>query len=471
VSAPTLALPAAGPAANDHSVDGPVQPGAIVIFTVGTQGDARPCIGLGQALHRAGYPVRIVTSDNFAPLVREAGLEFCAISADFSDLLTNNPETVDKALNPWFLVKHTRAKFAEWAATWAKEARPACQGAALLIGTGIVTQLAKALGEAENVPFLQAHLQPFTPSRKLSPLSFWSKREFPGWANMALFSVMKLLAWYTLKPAVNGAIRPQLKLPLYPWYGPYFDKDPERMRVLYGYSRHILPRPDDWPEQVRVTGSWFLDQAGEWQPPQSLTDFLAEGEKPIYIGFGSMLANNAEAFTDIVVDAVRLSGRRAVLATGWGGLRREPGRMDDQIYVIEAAPHDWLFPRMAMAMHHGGAGTTVAAARAGIPSVFVPFFGDQPFWARRMNELGVAPPALDRRTVDAAQMAQAIAQALQPQRIDAAHVLGDKIRAQNGNATAVRTLGEWGLLPPLRGGHEAAAPATAPTSEPLVQVA
>ncbi|MFQ6310363.1 glycosyltransferase [Lysobacter capsici] len=150
MSAPTLALPAAGPAANDHSVDGPVQPGAIVIFTVGTQGDARPCIGLGQALHRAGYPVRIVTSDNFAPLVREAGLEFCAISADFSDLLTNNPETVDKALNPWFLVKHTRAKFAEWAATWAKEARPACQGAALLIGTGIVTQLAKALGEART---------------------------------------------------------------------------------------------------------------------------------------------------------------------------------------------------------------------------------------------------------------------------------------------------------------------------------
>jgi UDP:flavonoid glycosyltransferase YjiC (YdhE family) len=466
VSATALSVSANTPAANSDTT-----PGAIVIFTVGTQGDARPCIGLGQALHRAGYPVRIVTSENFAPLVREAGLEFCGISADFSDLLTNNPETVDKALNPWFLVQHTRAKFAEWAATWAQEARPVCKGASLLIGTGIVTQLAKALGEAEGVPFLQAHLQPFTPSRKLSPLSFWSKREFPGWLNMALFSVMKLLAWYTLKPAVNGAIRPQLKLPLFPWYGPFFDKDPERMRVLYGYSRHILPRPDDWPEQVCVTGSWFLDQANEWQPPQSLTDFLAEGEKPIYIGFGSMLANNAEAFTDIVVDAVRLSGRRAVLATGWGGLRRDAGRMDDQIYVIEAAPHDWLFPRMAMAMHHGGAGTTVAAARAGIPSVFVPFFGDQPFWARRMNELGTAPPALDRRTVNAEQMAQAINDALQPQRIQAARELGEKIHAENGTATAVRTLGEWGLLPPLRGSDEATAPAAAPAELELVQVA
>lgn len=464
----TSTLPASinAPAANSDTV-----PGAIVIFTVGTQGDVRPCVGLGQALQQAGYPVRIVTSENFAGLVREAGLEFCGISADFSDLLTNNPETVDKALNPWYLVQHTRAKFAEWAATWAQEARPACKGATLLIGTGIVTQLAKAIGEAENVPFLQAHLQPFTPSRKLSPLSFWSKREFPGSVNMALFAVMKLLAWYTIKPAVNGAIRPQLKLPLFPWYGPFFDKNPERMRVLYGYSRHILPRPDDWPEQVRVTGSWFFDQANEWQPPQSLSDFLAEGEKPIYIGFGSMLANNAEAFTDIVVEAVRLSGRRAVLATGWGGLRRPAGRLSDQIYVIEAAPHDWLYPRMAMAMHHGGAGTTVAAARAGIPSVFVPFFGDQPFWARRMNELGTAPPALDRRTVTAEQMAQAIHEALLPERVQTARELGEKINAENGTATAVKTLGEWGLLPPLRGSDEAKAPAALSAPEPLVQVA
>ncbi|MEI2431978.1 glycosyltransferase [Lysobacter yananisis] len=434
-------------------------PGAVVIFTVGTQGDARPCIGLGQSLKRAGYPVRIVTSENFAPLVREAGLEFAAISADFSDLLTNNPETVDKALNPWYLVQHTRAKFAQWAATWAQEARPACKGAALLVGTGIVTQLAKAIGEADGIPFIQAHLQPFTPSRKLSPLSFWSEREFPGAVNMALFSVMKLLAWYTLKPAVNGAIRPQLKLPLFPWYGPFFDKNPERMRVLYGYSRHILPPPDDWPAEVKVTGSWFLDQADVWQPPQALADFLAEGDKPVYFGFGSMLANNAEALTQVVLDAVRLSGRRAVLATGWGGLRCDPGRLNDQVYVIEAAPHDWLFPRMAATVQHGGAGTTVAAARAGVPSVFVPFFGDQPFWARRMHALGAAPPALDRRTVTAEQMAQAVAQALQPERVRAAAELGEKIRAENGGASAVRALTEWGLLPSPRLARETAAPA------------
>lgn len=420
---------------------------AIVIFTVGTQGDARPCVALGVALRQAGHRVRIVTSDNFAGMVREAGLEFFALSADFSDLLTNNPETVDKALNPLFLVKHTREKFASMAATWVRETRPACEGAALLIGNGIATQLAKALGEAEGIAFVQAQLQPFTPSRELSPLAFWSKARFPGAVNLGLYQLMKLLAWYTLKPAVNDVIRPQLGLPRYPWYGPYFERDRLRKRVLYGYSRHILPRPNDWPEEARVTGGWFLDQAEQWQPPQALQDFLDEGEKPIYIGFGSMLANNAEAFTATVLEAARLSGRRAVLATGWGGLRGEPGRRDERTYVIDNAPHDWLFPRMALAMHHGGAGTTAAAARAGIPSVFVPFFGDQPFWARRMHELGAAPPALDRVSVTATQMAQAIGAGLQTPMVQAAAQLGQRIRAEEGGTSAVRALAEWGLLP------------------------
>nr|WP_277425840.1 glycosyltransferase [Lysobacter enzymogenes] len=229
------------------------------------------------------------------------------------------------------------------------------------------------------------------------------------------------------------------------------------MRVLYGYSRHILPPPDDWPEEVKVTGSWFLDQADVWQPPQGLADFLAEGEKPVYFGFGSMLANNAEALTEVVLEAVRIGGRRAVLATGWGGLRCEPGRLSDKVYVIEAAPHDWLFPRMAATVQHGGAGTTVAAARAGVPSVFVPFFGDQPFWARRMHALGTAPPALDRRTVTAQQMAQAVEDALRPERVRAAQELGEKIRAENGGIAAIRALNEWGLLPPPRLGQDAPA--------------
>lgn len=422
----------------------------IVIFTVGTQGDARPCIGLGVALKRAGYPVRVATSSNFAGMVREAGLEFSPLSADFLDLMTSNPETVDRGLNPLYLLKHTRDKLEKMASTWVREGLVASEGAGLIIGNGIATQLGKALAEAQGMAFTQAQLQPFTPSREQAPLVFRIERRLPGAINTLLYDLMRLATWYVVRPAINGTVRPQLGLKPYPWYGPFFGKAFDRRHVLYGYSRHILPPPGDWPDEARVTGYWFYDQAGDWRPPPALQQFLDEGDKPVYIGFGSMLASNVETFTRTMIDAVRLSGRRALLATGWGGLQGQAGRLDDQIYVLDSAPHDWLFPRVSVAVHHGGAGTTAAAVRAGIPSVVVPFFGDQPFWAQRLHGLGVAPPALDRKTLTAADLADAIAFSLRPQTVRTAAELGERMRAEDGGRAAVNAMAEWGLLPRSR---------------------
>ena len=192
-------------------------------------------------------------------------------------------------------------------------------------------------------------------------------------------------------------------LPLYPWYGPYF-RDLHRAKVINGFSQHVLPRPADWPDNSQVTGYWFFDQT-QWTPPEALSRFLAAGPKPVYIGFGSMVSSNARAFTQTVLDAVKKSGQRAVLATGWGALDGDEGPQDEQIFFLRHAPHDGLFPLMSAAVHHGGAGTTAAAVRAGIPSVIVPFFGDQPFWADCLNRQGVAPPALERKSLTADALA------------------------------------------------------------------
>jgi len=135
-----------------------------------------------------------------------------------------------------------------------------------------------------------------------------------------------------------------------------------------------------------------------------------------------------------------------VLAAGWGGLELDEGALDEQIYGLRQAPHDWLFPRMAGAVHHGGAGTTAAAVRAGIPSAVVPFYGDQPFWARCLQRRGVAPPALDRRRLDADALAAALIAMQQPQMLREADALGRAIRAEDGVGEAVRLLRYWGLL-------------------------
>jgi UDP:flavonoid glycosyltransferase YjiC (YdhE family) len=146
---------------------------------------------------------------------------------------------------------------------------------------------------------------------------------------------------------------------------------------------------------------------------------------------------------------VKKSGLRAVLATGWGALDGDDGPQDEQTFFLRHAPHDGLFPLMSGAVHHGGAGTTAAAARAGIPSVVVPFFGDQPFWAHCLNRQGVAPPALERKTLTADALASALATTQQPAMMQAAAVLGRAIRAEDGIAEAVRWLREWELLPQI----------------------
>ena len=140
--------------------------------------------------------------------------------------------------------------------------------------------------------------------------------------------------------------------------------------MLYAFSEHVVPRPPDWPEDVVVTGYWFHDSDQSWRPPPSLAEFIDGGAPPVYIGFGSMFTRRAEEITKIVLKTVGRTGQRAVISTGWGGLR--PENPPDDVHVVDGVPHDWLFPRMAAVVHHGGAGTTAAGLRAGKPSGSAP---------------------------------------------------------------------------------------------------
>ena len=145
--------------------------------------------------------------------------------------------------------------------------------------------------------------------------------------------------------------------------------------TLYAYSRHVVPVPPDWDERVLVSGYWFLDEADGWQMPEALSAFLAAGDRPIYVGFGSMPVPDAAALTATLIEGVRLSGRRAVLNAGWAGLG---GDLPATILGIDEAPFDWLFPRVAAVIHHGGSGSVGFGLTHGRPSQIVPFGFDQP---------------------------------------------------------------------------------------------
>jgi sterol 3beta-glucosyltransferase len=195
-----------------------------------------------------------------------------------------------------------------------------------------------------------------------------------------------------------------------------------------------MPGPSDWPDNVHITGYWFLDDNSK--PSQELVDFLDKGEPPVYIGFGSMSGRKPEKVSATVVEALEKAGVRGIIATGWGGL--EADDLPDSILKIDQAPHEWLFPKVSAVVHHGGAGTTAAGLRAGRPTIICPFFGDQPFWGQRMVKLGVGSKPIPQRRLTADKLAAAIREVISnPDIRKAAATLGDTIRSENGVVKAV----------------------------------
>jgi UDP:flavonoid glycosyltransferase YjiC (YdhE family) len=214
------------------------------------------------------------------------------------------------------------------------------------------------------------------------------------------------------------------------------------MPYLYGFSPSVVPRPADWPAWHHISGYWFLDRDPNWKPPADLIRFLENGQKPISIGFGSMTGSDAENLLKLAIEAIERTKQRAVLLGGWANLAAL--QLPETIFQIDAVPHDWLFPKVAAVVHHGGSGTTAAGLRAGVPTIVVPFFGDQPYWGRRVHALGVGPQSIQRKSLTVSNLSEAISQAIQDRDMQQkAAALGERIRAEDGVGSAVAFLQDY----------------------------
>jgi UDP:flavonoid glycosyltransferase YjiC (YdhE family) len=250
-----------------------------------------------------------------------------------------------------------------------------------------------------------------------------------GWA-------MLQVIWQWYSPAVK-ALRQRLDLP--PFTAASFEHILHSTPLLGAYSPKVIPPPADWPASVHVTGYWFSDTQPEWQPSPEFAAFLNAGAPPVYVGFGSMGGDHPERLADVVLAAIAQSGQRGVLLTGWGGMHT--GRVPEHVFVLDAAPHGWLFPRMAAVVHHGGAGTTAEGLRAGVPSVIVPFSFDQPFWGKRIQACGLGPDPIPQKDLDADRLARAIRLAVTDSGMRRrAQQFGEAIRSEDGTGNAVKAI-------------------------------
>jgi UDP:flavonoid glycosyltransferase YjiC (YdhE family) len=406
------------------------------ILALGSRGDVQPYVALGRGLWDRGHRVRFVTFENFEPLARGQGLDFHPVKGDSQALLNTMPGMglMETGQNPFRMMARIMQTFGRLVDDYIES----FSADALRETDAIINQLPGALfgrdlAEALHVPHMIAAVIPLTPTSAF-PLPLLATRSLGTALNRFSYMFAQRLVWQGFR---SGVRRFRKTLDLKPTsFAGYFrwKTDP----VINGFSPFVVPPPPDWGEHVHTTGYWLLDESN-WQPSDDLMRFLDAGDAPVFVGFGSMPVRDPQAITNIVLEAVQKTGVRCVLSSGWANLGGVA--LPESVYCLDYAPYGWLFPKMAVAVHHGGSGTTGFGLRAGIPSVIVPFGADQPYWGKRVADLGVGPQSVPYKYLTADRLAMAIQTAISDMAMrQSASELGAKLRAEDGLVRAVQLI-------------------------------
>jgi len=381
----------------------------INIIVSGTFGDIIPHIALAKGLKAAGHEVKLAGGKNFRALVESHGIPFYGTSSDYESVMKSEKgrEILRKRGNITLSrLKHNilPSKFREFVDAWT-----GAQWADVIIGHHMIVGLLD-IAEALDVPLILSSAMPLLtptcefPSIPMSPLSFGKIY------NRLSHVLYRFLQAMVFEQRINRWRKQILFLPPRPvireiFTCKYHDLKGKAVPILYHFSQTLLPRPADWPDSAFISGRLILKEGDTWKPPEDLLEFLSSGPPPLYIGFGSMTLMEPEKITEIVLKALSHTGQRAIIVKGWGGMEPEKS---DNLYSLSYVPYDWLFPRVRAVIHHGGFGTTDSGLRAGKPTLICPFFMDQPFWGKRVFDLGAGPKPIPQERLNVKSLVRGI---------------------------------------------------------------
>jgi sterol 3beta-glucosyltransferase len=411
----------------------------ITILTTGTRGDVQPYLALGNELKKTGYRVRVAAFENYEALVKEQGLEYFPVKGDVTAAASSvDGQEAMKADNPLkFILSFSKLK--KLVNDLQSDFYEACIDSEAIIyhpGAPIGYFAAQRL----KIPSILATPFPMAPTRERPSLIFYNSPHLGGTVNLLTHKVLEQVMWFASGSAIKQFWRSKFKETPPDFGCPFLRQTSAQQPTIISCSNHIFPKPGDWPEHVNNTGYWFLGDAGDL-PSDELVNFLGQGEAPVYVGFGSIGdPTRAAITTKLVAEALRLSGRRGILQTGWGGLSKNVSSNPD-VLIVESAPHAWLFPRVAAVVHHGGAGTTHTGLFAGVPNVVVPSGNDQIAWGKRVSELGVGPEPIPSSRLSSRRLAEAIRYASRGDVQLNAKRLGLLIQSEDGVKTATMIIG------------------------------
>ncbi|XP_062084233.1 sterol 3-beta-glucosyltransferase UGT80A2-like [Humulus lupulus] len=410
----------------------------IVMLIVGTRGDVQPFIAIGKRLQDDGHRVRLATHANFEDFVLSAGLEFYPLGGDpkiLAGYMVKNKGFLPSGPSEIPIQRNQMKEIIFSLLPACKEDDPKTK---IPFKADAIIANPPAYGhthvaEALKVPIHIFFTMPWTPTSEFPhPLS--RVKQQIGYR--LSYQIVDALIWLGIRDMINEFRKKTLKLrPITYLSGTY--SSPNDVPYGYIWSPHLVPKPKDWGPNIDVVGFCFLDLASSYEPPDSLVKWLEAGEKPIYIGFGSLPVEEPEKMTKIIVQALEITEQRGIINKGWGGLGNleEP---KESVYLLDNCPHDWLFPRCSSVVHHGGAGTTAAGLKAACPTTIVPFFGDQPFWGERVHARGVGPAPIPVEEFTLDKLVDAIRFMLDPKVKEQAVEIAKAMENEDGVAGAVK---------------------------------
>jgi sterol 3beta-glucosyltransferase len=411
----------------------------ITILTGGSRGDTQPYIALGLALKQRGCEVRIATHENYETFVRGHGLDFHPIRGDVTTVTSSEDgREATRADNPLKVLLSFK-KLKALVFDLQQDFFDACNGASAIVYHPGIT-IGYFAAQHMKIPSIFAAPFPMSPTQEYPALLFYNFPRLGGTFNLMTHHIFEQIMWQASGSAVKDFWKKEFGHAPQNFTCPFGKQISRTHPTIISCSNHIFPKPRDWPEHVHNTGYWFLNEEAGWKPSNDLLEYLQNGEPPVYVGFGSIGDPTQIAqTTKMIIDALKQSGQRGILATGWSGMSRVESIPED-IFVLESAPHSWLFPRMKVVVHHGGAGTTAAGLRAGVPSIIIPHGNDQFAWGQRVHELGVGPKPIPRKKLSAERLSKAIHAALTDDVRSKARELGGKIQNEDGAGVAAEII-------------------------------
>jgi sterol 3beta-glucosyltransferase len=408
----------------------------ITILTYGSRGDVQPFLALALGLQKAGHIVKLAAPHRFADFVNKHKVPFVPLAGD--------PEIISQRLNdaganPIRMIRAMSDYLFSIADQVARKAFAACEDADLIIHSFAFTTGGHSLARKRGIPDISVQTFPaFAPTRGIPPIALPDLP--PGLLGYFFHWLFTQVFWHGGNLGFKRLQKADPDFFDLDLYWPFAPDDSRLITpLLLACSPTVIPRPDDWySPHIHIPGYFFLDSEDSYHPPSELDDFLGFGEPPVCVTFGSMVNRNAERIYRFVLDALEQMKNRAIILSGWSSMQNVD--LPNNVLVMESVPHNWLLPRCKTVIHHGGAGTTAAGLRSGIPNLVVSFAADQPFWGARVHAIGAGPQPISVKKLTVEKLVSALVEADRDALRNSAQAVARKICAEDGVRTTVKLI-------------------------------